>query len=400
MKSLRPTRAVVDLDVLGRNFRLLRARVPEGTDVMPVVKADAYGHGAEESARRLEREGARSFAVAVVEEGVELRRAGVEAEVLVMGWIGAGQLPDLVRFGLVANVHSFEMLSEIGAFARGRGLTIPVHVKLDTGMTRLGFRPEEVGDLADGLLRAVGHLEVVGAFQNFASADVPGAEQTSAQVRAFAGALGALRGRGIVPPLLHVANSAGTLAPPAWPPELPAPGRVRPGLALFTRFPGLSGDETADVMTFRSVVDQVKRVPAGTRVGYGGTHVTAAETLLAVVPAGYADGVPRSLCGRGEVLVRGRRCRIVGRIAMDLTAVDVTALDPPPARGEEVVLFGRQDGARLGVEEAAEAAGTVSWELLCGVGPRVPRVFFEGGRPRAVASRFFPDGDVAFHGFS
>ncbi|MCE7958007.1 MAG: hypothetical protein DYH06_08745, partial [Acidobacteria bacterium ACB2] len=121
---------------------------------------------------------------------------------------------------------------------------------------------------------------------------------------------------------------------------------------------------------------------------------------LAIVPAGYADGVPRSLGGRGEVLVRARRCRIVGRIAMDLTAVDVTGLDPPPEHGEEVVFFGVQDGQRLGVEEAAAAAGTVSWEILCGVGPRVPRVVVEGGAPRKVVSRFFPDGDVTFHAFS
>ncbi|KAA0251102.1 alanine racemase [Acidobacteria bacterium ACD] len=399
MKGLRPTRAVVDLDALARNFRLLSRAAPEGAAVMPVVKADAYGHGAEEVSRRLAEEGAASFAVAVVEEGVELRRAGVSGEILVMGWIGAGQLPDLVRFGLVPNVHSFGMIADLSAFSRGRGLVLPVHLKLDTGMTRLGFRPEEVPDLAEALRRSP-QLVPEGVFQNFASADDPDGGQTREQVAVLSGMLAALRERGIAPPVLHVSNSAGTLRPPEWPDGLQRPARVRPGLALYTRFPGLSGAEYEDVMTFRSVVDQVKEVPAGTRVGYGGAFVTPARTRLAIVPAGYADGVPRSLGGRGEVLVRARRCRIVGRIAMDLTAVDVTGLDPPPEHGEEVVFFGVQDGQRLGVEEAAAAAGTVSWEILCGVGPRVPRVVVEGGAPRKVVSRFFPDGDVTFHAFS
>jgi alanine racemase len=366
---------------------------------MPVVKADGYGHGATAVAGRLEREGAGSFAVAVVEEGVELRRAGIAAEILVMGWIGAEQVPDLVRFGLTGNLHSFESLAALGGFARGRGRSLPVHLKLDTGMTRLGFRPEEIGELADRL-RGLPELRVAGAFQNFASADDPMGTQTAAQVAAFSGMVEALEGRGIRPEILHVSNSAGTLLPPAWPANRRRPSRVRPGLALFTRFPGLPGDGVEDVMSFRSVVDQVKTVPPGTRVGYGGAFVAARPTTLAIVPAGYADGVPRSLSGRGSVLVQGRRCPIAGRVAMDLTAVDATDLTRPPAHGDEVVFFGTQDGRRLGVEEMAEAAGTVSWEILCGVGPRVPRVIVDNGEAVRVVSRFLPDGEHCTHAFS
>ena len=366
---------------------------------MAVVKADGYGHGAGAVARKLEGEGARSLAVAVVEEGVELRRAGIATEILVMGWIGAGQLPDLVRFGLTGNVHSLEMVAVLGAFARGRGGTLGVHLKLDTGMSRLGVRPEETAELAEALLR-VPELRVVGTYQNFASADEPGSAQTREQLETFALMVRALEARGVGPGVLHVANSAGTLVPPSWPAILPAPGRVRPGLALFTRFPGLSGEEFADVMSFRSVVDQVKQVPEGTRVGYGGSFVASRPTTLAVIPAGYADGVPRSLSGHGSVLVRGRRCPIAGRIAMDLTAVDVTGLEPPVVPGEEVVFFGTQAGARLGVEEMAEAAGTVSWEILCGVGPRVPRVILDNGTPERIISRFFPDGEHVSNAFS
>ena len=366
---------------------------------MPVVKADGYGHGATAVAGRLEREGARGFAVAVVEEGVELRRAGIAGEILVMGWIGPGQVPDLVRFGLTGNLHSFETLDALGAFARERGCAIPVHLKLDTGMTRLGFRPEEIGALADRL-REFPELRVAGAYQNFASADDPAGEQTAEQVAAFAGMIDALGERGIRPESLHVANSAGTLLPPAWPADRRPPNRVRPGLALFTRLRGLPGEDLEDVMSFRSVVDQVKTVPAGTRVGYGGAFVAARPTTLAIVPAGYADGVPRSLSGKGTVLIQGKRCPIAGRVAMDLTAADATDLAIPPRHGDEVVFFGSQCGARLGVEELAEVAGTVSWEILCGVGPRVPRVIVDNGAAIRVVSRFLPDGEHSRHAFS
>ncbi len=400
MKSLRPTRAVIDLDALARNYAAIVRRLPAGCEVMPVVKADGYGHGAEAVARRLEREGARSLAVAVVEEGVELRRAGIETEILVMGWIGAGQLPDLVRFGLTGNLHSFEMLQVLGQFARGHGVVLPVHLKLDTGMTRLGFRPEDVNPLAALLREAAPHLHVTGAFQNFASADDPAPEQTEAQVETFARMIEALETGDLHPAVLHVANSAGTLKPPGWPEGLRPPGRVRPGLALFTRFPGLSGEEFEDVMSFRSVVDQVKVVPAGTRVGYGGAFVAQRRSVIAIVPAGYADGVPRSLSGRGAVLIQGVRCPVAGRIAMDLTAVDATDLPRAAAHGDEVIFFGTHQGVRLGVEEMAEAAGTVSWEILCGVGPRVPRVIVDNGSPERVVSRFFPDGDQSSYAFS
>jgi alanine racemase len=171
---------------------------------------------------------------------------------------------------------------------------------------------------------------------------------------------------------------------------------VRPGLALYTRFAGLPFEsELRDVMAFVSVIEQVKRVSPGTRVGYGGTWVAESASTIAIVPAGYADGVPRSLSGAGGVLVGGVRCPIAGRISMDLTAVDVTGLPAPPPRGTEVVFFGTRGGARLGVEESARAAGTVSWEMLCGVGPRVPRVIVERGVPCRVISRFVPGGEAS-----
>jgi len=394
--TLRPTHAVVDLDALARNYRTLAARLPAGVGVLPVVKADAYGHGARPVARRLVEEGAPMLAVAVVEEGMELRGAAVAAPILVMGWIGPEQLDALVIHGLTPNAHSPEQLKELIDFAESRDVTLPVHLKLDTGMTRLGILSDQLSETMQLLRKSNGRLFLEGVFQNYASADEAMSAQTAGQSRTFAEMLAAIRAAGHSPTLIHTDNSAATLSglsgPSSSSSSMKAPfevTHVRPGLALFARVPGIPFSESlSDVMSFVSVVDQVKRVPAGTRVGYGGTFVCRRETAVAVVPAGYADGVPRSLSDRGHVLLHGRRCPLAGRISMDLTTVDVTGLPEPPRRGDPVVFFGTQAGTRLGVEEAAESAGTVPWELLCGVGPRVPRIIVRAGVPVETHSKF------------
>lgn len=374
---------------------------------MPVVKADGYGHGAAHVATRLAAEGTTIFAVAVVEEGLELRRAGITQPILVMGWIGKAQLRSLVEGRLTPNIHSVEQGEELKIFLEGEegkgNLPLPVHLKLDTGMTRLGVLPADVPRALD-LLEGTGKEKVFleGVFQNFASSDRPDDPQTEAQTRTFEEILALVHSRGHRPTMIHTDNSAAMLLRLAGQSSSPskkslsfsspiAVTHVRPGLALYARVPGFSSeanDSLQGVMSFVSVVDQVKTVPTGTRVGYGGTFVCARPTTLAVVPAGYADGVPRSLSGKGAVLIAGKRCPIAGRVSMDLTTVDVTDLPSPPRRGDEAVFFGLQGGARLGVDEVAAAAGTVSWEILCGVGPRVPRIILSGGKIVARETKF------------
>jgi len=389
--KLRPTRAVVDLDALASNYRRLARAVPWRVGVMPVVKADGYGHGAVPVSRRLVEEGAPILAVAVVEEGAELRRGGIDAPILVMGWIGPDQLEALVANRLTPNAHSPELLRELIAFSEARKLPLRLHLKLDTGMTRLGILPSELSDAIGLLRRFEGHLSLEGVFQNFASADDSTSAQSGAQARVFEEMLAAIRAAGHSPSMIHTDNSAATLSAFS---SLSRENshsvtQVRPGLALYARVPGLPlSDSLLDVMTFISAVDQVKRVPPGTQIGYGGTFVCERETTVALVPAGYADGVPRSLSGKGSVLLHGRRCPIVGRISMDMTAVDATDLPERPRRGDEAAFFGRAQGTRLGVEEAAAAAGTVPWELLCGVGPRVPRIILRDGRVAETQSKF------------
>ncbi len=389
--KLRPTRAVIDLDALASNYRMLARAVPRGVAVMPVVKADGYGHGAVPVSRRLVELGAPILAVAVEEEGAELRRGGIEAPILVMGWIGPDQLEALVANRLTPNAHSPELLRELVEFAEAKRLRLQLHLKLDTGMTRLGILPSELSDATALLRRSEGHLFLEGVFQNFASADDSASAQTEAQARVFEEMLTAIRAAGHSPSMIHTDNSAATLSGPSSLSKKNSSSvtHVRPGLALFAPVPGLPlSDSLLDVMSFVSAVDQVKRVPAGTRIGYGGTFVCVRETTVALVPAGYADGVPRSLSGKGSVLLRGRRCPIAGRISMDMTAVDATDLPEPPRRGDEAAFFGRAQGTRLGVEEAAAAAGTVPWELLCGVGPRVPRIILRDARVAETQSKF------------
>jgi len=392
----------VDLDALASNYRAIARSLPKSCALMPVVKADAYGHGARHVARRLAEEGAPVFAVAVVEEGLELRRAGITQPILVMGWIGKDQLGSLVDGELTPNIHSVEQAEEMKIYLEGeegRGeprAPLPVHVKLDTGMTRLGVRGEELLPVLDRLDAMKGKIFLEGVFQNFASAEEPGGAQTETQLRIFLEGVKAIRAAGHQPSIIHTDNSAATISRLVNSPSkqvLFEPTHVRPGLALYARVPGLplfseQEDSLSDVMSFVSVVDQVKTVPKGTRVGYGGMFVAGRTTTLAIVPAGFADGVPRHLSGRGHVLIGGRRCSIAGRVSMDLTAVDVTDLPARPARGEEVVFFGRQGDARLGVDEVARAAGTVAWEILCGVGPRVPRIILSGGEIVARESKF------------
>ncbi len=389
--KLRPTRAVIDLDALAANYRALAGAVPPGVAVMPVVKADGYGHGAVPVSRQLVAAGAGILAVAVVEEGAELRRGGIEVPILVMGWIGPEQLEALVENGLTPNAHSPEQLRELVEFVEKKRTKLRLHLKLDTGMTRLGILPDQMSHVLDAVARAKEHLFLEGVFQNFASADESGSAQTDAQALAFEEMLAAIRAAGHTPSMIHTDNSAGALSRLSSPSKKSLVGvsHVRPGLALYAPLPGLPlADSLRDVMTFVSAVDQVKRVAAGTRIGYGGTFVCGRETTVALVPAGYADGVPRSLSGRGQVLIQGRRCPIAGRISMDMTAVDVTDLPAAPRRGDEAVFFGRSFGTRLGVEEAAAAAGTVAWEVLCGVGPRVPRIIVAGGRILEMQSKF------------
>jgi alanine racemase len=363
-----PTRAIVDLDAIARNYRALRDRVAP-RQVVAVVKADAYGHGAAAVARRLEREGAGRFAVANTDEGVALRRAGVSGEVLLLSCAEPEELPRQRAYGLTPALYDVAQAQAVVAAAERLPGRLPVHLELDTGMGRAGIRPEELDRIVE-LFRGGRRAQIAGTFANLSSADDPGSPETARQVGVLRGCLARMRDAGLSPGLVHLANSAGVLAhPDTW------FDAVRPGLALYGVAPSeaLAAPELTPAMTVESRVVGARCVPAGTPLGYGGRFVTARPTTVAVLPIGYHDGFRRSFSDTVSVLLRGRKAPVVGSISMDVTLVDAT--DTGAERGDRAVCLGRDGDASVSAWDLARAAGTVPYEILCAIGPRVRRSY-------------------------
>jgi alanine racemase len=366
--SERPVRALVDLDAIASNYRLLRARVAP-RPVYAVVKADAYGHGAPVVAHRLASEGADRFAVAQTDEGVALRREGVSGEVLVLSHTDPSDLARLRAYGLTPALYDVEQVRAFAEAARGLAEPLSAHVELDTGMGRAGIRPEELGAVAEALRAAAG-ISVAGTFANLSSADDPASPSTARQVALLREGAARLGAAGVGPGLVHAANSAGILwSPDAW---LDA---VRPGLALYGVAPSPEADRAGLVpaMSVQTEVISVRRIPAGTPLGYGGRFVTERETIVAVIPIGYYDGFRRSLSGKASVLVRGQRAPVVGAVSMDVTLADATGIGVE--RGDPVTCLGTQGGQTISAWDLARAAETIPYEILCGFGPRVAREY-------------------------
>jgi len=379
LAALRPARARLDLDRLAANYLAVAAAA--GRPVMPVVKADAYGHGAARISRHLVALGAPMLAVAYAEEGVVLRAAGVRAPIVVLAGFAPGQVRTLVQHDLTPAVSTPTTLE--GALRAGEqaGRPLPVHLKVDTGMTRLGFTPSAAGEAAARLAES-GRVVIEGLMTHLASADED-AEGTRRQLDRFDEAAAELDRRGIRPRWIHAANSAGLAY------LRPTHTLVRPGLILYGVRPRplAPAIEVKPVMSVSADIELVKEVAVGTPVSYGGRWVAPRRSRIATIPIGYADGVPRTdgMRDRGELLVKGRRVPIAGTVCMDLTMADLTD-HPDAGEGDEAVLFGDDPPAW----DVADRAGTNAWEVLTSVGSRVPRVYVEGGRIVGVESRFTP----------
>jgi alanine racemase len=366
----RPVWAEVDLDAVARNVRLLKGQA-NGAALLAVVKANAYGHGAVAVARAALAAGADRLGVICVDEGEQLRRAGIAAPILVMGHTPATDAARLVDLSLTGTVASRETAEALARAAAQRGVRLGVHVKVDTGLNRYGLTPAEALALADWL-RDLSSLEVEGLFTHFASADELDKGYTLDQYARFRQVA---EGMGWAP-IRHVSNTATLLDMPELSLEM-----VRPGLGIYGLYPlGVARRDLGLVpaLSLKSCIVRLNALAPGDPVSYGRTWRAARPSLIGLVMCGYADGLPRSLSSRGSVLVRGQRVPIVGRICMDMCMVDVTDV-MDVAAGDEVMLIGCQDEENISADEVAELAGTISYEILTGITARVPRLYLRAG---------------------
>ncbi len=369
----------IDLDALGHNISEVRRLVGEELGVLFVVKADAYGHGAVEVSRVAVRSGVDLLGVATLQEGIELRQAGIDAPILILSPPMESETPGIIEYDLSCTVPSLAIARALSRAAASRGKSATVHVEVDTGMGRSGV------ELSDALpfITAVSKLpELVleGVFTHFPSSD-DDPDFTRGQVERFLEVVDRLDAKGTHVPLVHAANSGAVLGVPE---SFEHPlNMVRPGLMIYGLRPSAGVGPEADlqpVMSFKARIAQIRDLPSGHPVSYGRTYVAGEPMRVAVIPVGYGHGMSFRLSNRGEVLIRGRRAPIAGRVTMDVTMADVSSI-PEAEVGDEVVIFGRQGEASISVDEIASEVGTINYEVICGIGKRVARVYVRSGEP-------------------
>ena len=378
--ATRPTWADVSLSLLRENYRTIAEYLGPKVNICAVVKADAYGHGAVECAAALEQEGARWLGVTSLDEAIPLREEGMATRILLMTGFWHGEEEEIIRLGLTPTVWETGQIELLERAASKLGVCEhAVHLKVDSGMGRLGAAPEDLPSILEAL-HASPHLTVEGFSTHIASSEVLDAPSVSGQLKVFAAARKALREYGLDPPLVHAANTSAVIAHhEGW------NTMVRPGLALYGyhlpferagRVVSGRGLKLAlqPVLTWKTRILSLRDLPAGQALGYGGTYVTKAPARIAILPVGYADGLNRELSSKGRVIVREHYAPIVGRISMDLTTVDVTGI-PGIEVGEEVILLGAGDGLSVDAREHAELAETTPYEILCAISKRVPRKY-------------------------
>jgi alanine racemase len=373
----RPTWAEIDLNNLASNFNSVNERVGSNVKVMPIVKANAYGHGAVQCARRLVKEGAEWFGVALPEEGIELRSAGIGQPILSLGGFWEGQAGVCIHQRIVPVVYRLDMIEAVNKAAMDAGVVSDVHVKIDTGMGRLGVRPDQLGEFVSAL-KQYGNVRIDGLMTHFAAADDAACQPlTHEQIRRFNEAVTVFREHGHRPTHLHLANSAAIYGQRASWGTMVRPGGVLYGLWRDVLPISVSDARLSKVMSLHTRISLLKWVPAGETIGYGCTFEASRETLIATLPVGYHDGYMRGLSNRANVLVRGAYAPVVGRVSMDFTLIDVTNV-PGVQLNDRVTLLGgheKQSELSIAAEDLARIAGTLSYEITCGIGSRVPRVY-------------------------
>ncbi|NLI86054.1 MAG: alanine racemase, partial [Propionibacterium sp.] len=372
----RPTRAEISLSALIHNYRIVRSLIGPDVKLMAMVKANAYGHGIVRVSKELLAAGADCLGVAYLEEAVFLRENGIRAPIVVMGAINSEQIPQFIEHDIEITSSSPEKSRAIAAAAKGLGTTAVVHLKIDTGMERIGVHWYNAERFIGETLELDG-LKVKGVFSHLAKAECDAAF-TETQIGRFDAIVEAMAKNGTLPEQVHLANSAGIINF-----KKAHYTMVRPGIMLYGYDPMgyrpgalFNGEALRPVMTLKTKVSFFKVCPAGTGISYGHTYITQRQTRVVTLPVGYGDGYSRLLSNRAEILVRGRRYPVAGTVCMDQTMVDIGP-DGTAYNGDDVLLFGEMDGTAIPLEELCEKIGTITYEMLCGISSRVPRVYVE-----------------------
>lgn len=378
MTGYKRAAAYIDLDAVEANFESMHANLKEGTKMAAVVKANGYGHGALPIARVLEeKEYLWGFAVATVEEALELRKNGIQKPVLILGYTFPEAYRSLVEQEIRPTVFRFDMAEELSREAVKQKRTVCVHIKVDTGMSRIGFADtEESAEIIERIQKLPG-IEIEGIFTHFARSDEADKSPAEKQLSRFLRFCERCEEKGVRIPLHHCSNSAGIIDMPEANLDI-----VRAGITAYGLYPSDEVEKErvplCPVMSMKSHIVHVKEIAPGTEVSYGGTYRAEKTRRIATIPVGYADGYPRSLSGKGSVLIDGKRAPICGRVCMDQFMADVTEI-PEAVPGKEVTLFGTDCGSSLSVDELADLSGRFNYEFVCDISERVPRIYLRHG---------------------
>jgi len=384
-KLLSPTRIEINLDAIAQNVRNIKKLIGENKELMAVVKGNGYGHDILEVSSIVLKNGASRLAVARLEEAIFLRKSGINVPILILGLIPEQQIESLVSHNITPTVCRYEIIEKISKFAVQAKKTVKVHIKVDTGMGRIGISPQHALDFAKKV-RLLKDIEIEGILTHFSVADEKDKEYTEAQFKKFRSVLDIFEEEGIKIPIKHVGNSATLLNFPHMWLDL-----LRPGIAIYGLYPSNEVKRTLKLTpahSFKTQITFLKELPQGEYISYGRTYITKSGTKIASLPVGYADGYSRLLSNRGEVLVRGKRFPVIGRVCMDQCMVDVTDL-PQVEVGDEVVLWGRQGREEITVEEIAEKIATINYEIIhMPDKKRVPKLFIKDGKPYKIKNMF------------
>jgi alanine racemase len=371
--------AEINLDHIAHNVREIRRLVGKHTEIMAVVKADAYGHGVLETVQTMIENGVTRIAVSMLDEAIQLRKIGIDIPILVLSYTSPLRADEILRYQITQTVYSHELAAALSEEAVRQGTKARIHIKIDTGMSRVGFIPgySAVKDVV--AIHKLPGIIVEGIFSHFATADEKERTYTLQQMELFESILAELHRIGILIPIRHIANSAAILQYPETHLDL-----VRPGIILYGIYPSREVDPSVidlkPAMTFKASITLVKWIDPGTSVSYGRKFTSTRKTRIATLPVGYADGYSRLLTGKGRVLINGQYAPVVGSICMDQCMVDITDIEGEVSVGDEVVLLGRQGNAEITADEIASLMGTIPYEIVCIIGKRIPRVYYKNGK--------------------